>query len=410
MSSNYIFLVDMQSFYASIEKTLRPHLRHHPVVVSGDPERRSGVILAACPIAKSYGIKNAFTLWEAKKLCPHLVVVRPRMQKYIDVSLLLTEILEQFSDQVEPYSIDEQFVDVTGSQSLFGSPLEIAENIQRTIQQELGLYARIGIGPNKVLAKMGCDQFAKKNQQGIFQLSSDKVPTHLWPLPVEKLFGVGKRMASHLHRIGIQTIGDLANFPLSQLKKYWGVNGHVLWMTANGLDASPVTRNSFHTHQGIGHQMTLPYDYHTAQEIQIVLLELCEEVCRRCRRHHLAGKTVTVHCRTNDFTQKSGFCRQVSFPSASNRTKHIFHYAKNCFFRFWQGEPIRAMGLRLSRLQPDRNIQLDLFEDVEKERKIDRTLDQIKQQFGRTAILHASSLLPAGQAWARAQKIGGHAK
>jgi len=404
-----IFLIDMQSFYANIEKALHPELHNQPVVIAGDPKRRSGIILAACPLAKSYGIQNAIPLWEAQKRCPHLVVLKPRMQLYLDVSLRITQILERFSDQIEPYSIDEQFIDISGSESLFGPPYQIAKTIQSTIAKELHLDARIGMGPNKVLAKMACDHFAKKNQNGIFYLGPENIKTHLWPLPVANCFGVGSRMVGHLRRIGIQTIGELARFPLPLLKKYWGVNGHVLWMTANGLDQSPVTTQSFSTHKGIGHQITLPYNYCTPEEIEIVLLELCEEVCRRSRRYHLAGKTVTVHCR-NDFQTKGGFTRQVSLDTFHNQTLKIFTYAKQCFFRFWNGEPVRAIGIRLSNLAPDHHMQLNLFEDLEKKRKLGYVMDQIKQRFGLTSLLWASSLLPAGQAKIRAQKIGGHFK
>lgn len=409
MNAN-IFLIDMESFYANIEKALHVDLQNRPVVISGDPKRRNGIILAACPLAKSYGIQNAMPLWEAQKRCPHLVVLKPRMQLYLDVSLHLTQILERFSDRVEPYSIDEQFIDIQGSESLFGSPYQIAKKIQNTIYQELHLYARIGMGPNKVLAKMACDQFAKKHPSGIFYLGPENIKTNLWPLPVQKCFGVGERMTKHLQKIGIETIGELANYPLPLLKKYWGINGHVLWMTANGFDLSPVTNQSFETYQGIGHQMTLPYDYHTAEEIETILLELCEEVCRRSREHRLAGKTVMVHCRYSFKQSKDGFSRQISLDSYSNQTIKIFTYAKKCFFRFWNGEPVRSIGLRLTKLHPDHNTQLHLFEDVEKKRKLGYVMDQIKQQFGLTSILWATSLLPAGQAKIRAQKIGGHFK
>lgn len=403
-----ILLVDMQSFYANIEKSYRPELRDQPVVVSGDPKRRSGVILAACPIAKSYGIKNAITLWEAQQRCPQLVVVRPRMQLYIETSIKLTEILEQFSDQVEPYSIDEQFIDVTGSQRLFGPAPVIAQKIQQTIDEELGLPARVGIGSNKVLAKMACDQFAKKNSTGIFYLPVENVPTQLWPLAVGKLFGVGSRMSRHFQRMGIQTIGELAQFPLAQLKTQFGINGHVLWMTANGRDHSPVTQHTFHTPKGIGHQMTLPFDYRTRDEIEVVLLELSEEVCRRSRQHQLAGKTVTVHCRTHDL--KHGFSRQISTHTATNHTLAVFQLAQTCFFHHWQKDPIRSLGLRLSKFDSDTHTQLSLFENTHAQHQIGHVMDEIKLRFGQTAIMRAVSLLPAGQAYARAQKIGGHAK
>ncbi|MBH8606252.1 DNA polymerase IV [Thermoactinomyces sp. CICC 10521] len=403
-----VFLVDIQSFYASIEKALRPELEGKPVVVAGDPERRGGVILAACPLAKSYGIQNAITLSEATRLCPHLTVVRPRMGLYLKASLSITEILERFSDLVEPYSIDEQFVSISGSEKLFGDPLTIARKIQAAIRTELGVYARVGIGPNKVLSKMACDQFAKKRETGIFSLTHDNLQRDLWPLPVEKLFGVGKRMGRHLRSIGIRTIGELARFPLERLKRKWGVNGHVLWMTANGFDLSPVTPQTFHSQKAIGHHMTLPRDYRTAEEIQVVLLELCEEVCRRARRHHLLGQTVSVGCRGADFDFPTGFYRQMKMPEATNQTMDLFHHAWNLFLRFWDGQPIRSLGVSLGGFASDDAIQLHLFDDREKKWKLGYVMDEIRQRFGPTSIVRAISLTPSGQAYERAQKIGGH--
>ncbi|TCS95103.1 DNA polymerase IV [Hazenella coriacea] len=406
-----IFLVDMQSFYASVEKALRPELKERPLVVSGDPERRHGVVLAACPIAKSYGIKNAETLWEAQKSCPQLVVVRPRMKLYLNMSLRITEILEQFSDQVEPYSIDEQFIAVHGSQQLFGKPEEIAVKIQKEIQQQIKVYARVGIGPNKVLAKMACDHFAKKNESGIFWLTHENMEEYLWPLPIGKLFGVGSRMNRHLQRIGIRTIGELAQFPLERLKKRWGINGHVLWMTANGIDSSPVTKQTFQQQKAVGHHMTLPRDYRTEEEIQVVLLELCEEVCRRTRHHHLMGQTIHVGCRSANFDRPTGFYRQMKLPEPTNQTMVIFKYAWQLFRKFWDEQPIRSLGISLSQLQQDDTIQLNLFNPhQEKQVKLGYVMDEIKERFGTTAILRASSLTSAGQAVERSRKIGGHYK
>jgi nucleotidyltransferase/DNA polymerase involved in DNA repair len=403
-----VFLVDMQSFYASIEKALRPELADHPVVVSGDPERRSGIILAACPIAKSFGIQNAITLREALELCPELTVVRPRMRLYLRASLRITEILEEFSDQVEPYSIDEQFVSISGSEKLFGDPLTIARKIQEAIRIRLGVHARIGIGPNKVMSKMACDNFAKKNDTGIFWLTRDKLETHLWPLPVEKMFGVGSRMNRHLRNMGIRTIGELARFPLDRLKKRWGINGHVLWMTANGLDASPVSRNTFDRQKAIGHHMTLPRDYRTAEEIHVVLLELCEEVCRRARKCGVMGRTVHVGCRGADFDLPTGFHRQMKMPEATNQALVLFHFAWNLFLRFWDEKPIRSIGVTLGDLRDDETVQLSLFEDTDKKMRLGYVMDEIRERFGPTAILRAASLTPSGQAHERAVKIGGH--
>jgi DNA polymerase IV len=403
-----VFLIDMQSFYASIEKALQPRFQDRPLVVSGDPERRSGVILAACPLAKSYGIKNAITLREAEERCPGLVVVRPRMALYLQASLRITEILGRFSDLVEPYSIDEQFISIRGCEALFGPPREIARKIQQTIALQLGLHARVGIGPNKVLSKMACDNFAKKSEHGLFELTQDNLKTHLWPLPVEKMFGVGKRMGRHLRRMGITTIGDLARCPLARLQKRWGVNGHVLWMTANGIDLSPVHPHTFQKQKAIGHQMTLPRDYRTEEEIRVVLLELCEEVCRRTRQQRQVGLTISVGCRGADFDFPTGFHRQYTMPEATNHTMTVFHYAWALFTRFWDGQPIRSLGISLGNLTDDQPMQLSLFENDDKKHRLGYVMDKINQRFGPTAILRAASLTRAGQALERAQKIGGH--
>ncbi|SFI95995.1 DNA polymerase IV [Thermoflavimicrobium dichotomicum] len=405
-----ILLVDIQSFYASVEKAHDPTLQHLPVAVSGDPQRRSGIILAACPIAKSYGIQTTDTLWEAKKKCPELVVVRPRMQVYLDTSIQLTQILERFSDQVEPYSIDEQFIDIKGSEKLFGPPQTIAKKIQETIRNELRLHARIGMGPNKVLAKMACDNFAKKLENGIFWLTHHNMKQYLWPLPIERMFGVGRRMSRHLRQMGIRTIGELATFPVERLKKRWGIHGNVLWMTANGIDLSPVSRTTFYQQKSIGHHITLPRDYRTADEIRVVLLELSEEVCRRARTQHLMGQTIHVSCRGANFDIPTGFHRQSTLPYPTNQTMFAFQHAWDLFLRHWDEQPIRSLGIHLSKLVSDHKMQLHLFEQENKRMKIGYVMDEIKRRFGDTAILRAISLTPAGQALDRAKKIGGHYK
>ena len=410
VKNKVIFLVDMQSFYASIEKADYPELKRHPVIVSGDPERRSGVVLAACPLAKRWGVQNASRLWEAQEKCPYAVVVRPRMQRYLDVSLQITEILESFTDQVEPYSIDEQFMDVTGSQMLFGPPHEIAQKVQTAIMKKTGVYARVGVGPNKVLAKIACDNFAKKNKMGIFELNESNMKRFMWPLPVENMFGVGGRMKQHLRRLGIDTIGDLANYPLPVLRKKWGIPGQVLWEIANGIDASPVSSDSHHTQKAVGHAMTLPRDYATKKEIQVVLLELCEEVCYRVRSSALMGRTVSVGVQGANFHFPTGFHRQVTLMNPTNHTMDVYRSALDLFERFWNRQPIRRISVSLSNLCSDRSIQLDLFEDLNKKRSLGYAVDRIKNRFGSTAIVHASSLTDAGQAFHRAMTIGGHYK
>lgn len=405
-----IFLVDMQSFYASVEKAANPSLHDKPVVVAGDPERRSGIILAACPLAKKWGIQTTEALWQAEQKCPELVVVRPHMQKYIDASLSITSILESFSDLTEPYSIDEQFVDMTHSLHLFGTAPETALELQKRIKKMTGVYSRVGIGPNKVLAKMACDQFAKKNNDGIFKLNHSTMKQFLWPLPIDKMFGIGSRMKKNLGQIGIRTIGQLAEYPLHLLKKKWGINGHVLWMTANGIDHSPVTVHTHDQQKAIGHQMTLPRDYESLEEIKVILLELSEEVGHRARLKHYIGNTLVVGARGANFDFPTGFHHQAKLEHPTNYGMDIFKSAVQLFNRYWDGCPVRCLGITLSNLEPPSYYQLDLFDSFLKKEKLSQTMDGIKEKYGSAAILRAVSLTPAGQAIGRSQKIGGHLK
>ncbi|WP_415783027.1 DNA polymerase IV [Brevibacillus invocatus] len=405
-----VFLIDMQSFYASIEKAANPQLRDQPIVVAGDPERRSGVVLAACPIAKTYGVVTAEALWQAQQKCRHLVVVRPRMETYIRISMQITQIFESFTDKVEPYSIDEQFLDVTGSVHLFGDVYQMAAQIRQRVWLETGINCRVGIGENKVLAKMACDNFAKKQEAGVFWLKKEELAETLWKLPIEKLFGVGSRMKRHFHRMGVYEIGQLAGMSPAVLTRRWGVNGEVLWRTAHGMDDSPVSLNTYDTQKGIGHHMTLPRDYHTAAQIKVVLLELCEEVCRRARSKELMGSVVSVGCRGADLDAANGFGRQLKLEEQTNDATTLFEAVCCLFDRHWQGTPVRSVGVNLEQLVPDNVLQLNLFTDNQRRRSLAHAMDDIRSKYGQDAILRAASLLGAGQAKERARKIGGHYK
>ncbi len=409
--SKVIFLVDMQSFYASIEKATNPDYQNKPLVVSGDPARRSGIILAACPIAKGYGIKTAETLWEAQLKCPEVVMVRPRMQLYIDVSYHITKILEQFTDCIEVYSIDEQFIDITGSQHLFGTPQQIAEKIQQTIFEDVGIKARIGMGSNKVLAKMACDAFAKKSPNGIFRLDPSNLQEKLWPLPIGELFGVGRKMEAHLQKMGLHTIGNLANYPVKWLQKRWGINGELLWRTANGIDESPVTTTTHQEQKAVGHHMTLPRDYQKLDEIKVIVLELSEEVARRARAHHYIGQTVSINVQGSSTSEVStGFNRQKKLVTSTAFGFDIYETAVQLFHKYWDGLPVRGIGITLAQLEKADAYQLSLFDDTLEKVRLNETMDGIYQKYGPTAIVRASSLMEAGQAHVRASKIGGHDK
>lgn len=415
-----IYLADCQSFYASVEKATHPEYRNRPLVVAGDPERRSGIILAACPIAKSFGVTTAERLGEAIKKCPDLVIIRPRMQHYINVSLAITRIYESYTDLVEPYSIDEQFLDVTGSLKFFDvDPETLAQKIRVRIMEELRINVRVGISNCKVLAKTACDNFAKKNETGIFSLYKGDLEYTLWKLTIDKMFMVGSKMTRHLIRMGILTIGDLAKTPLPQLKqkfracfgKQSDVHAELLWRTANGIDDSPVSPNTFNTApKSVGHMMTLPRDCFNSSEIDTILLELTEEVCRDCRRKGYMASVVSVSCMCSPYEAPTGFSRQMKLPDPGNHTNTVYEVAKALFYQYWDKMPVRRIGVILSGLVDDQGYQLTLFEDQVKNRELDKVTDTIKDRYGSTAIIRASSLTSAGQARDRSIKIGGHYK
>jgi len=393
-----------------VEKVKNPRLKNRPVVVAGDPKLRSGIILAACPLAKQQGVKTAEAIWQAEAKCPDMIVVKPNMALYIQLSYQITRILERFSDKVEVYSIDEQFVDVTHSLHLFGAKEQMAQQIHDEILETLGIESRIGIGENKVLAKMACDHFAKKNAAGIFELKQENIATDLWPLSIDHLFGVGTRMRKHLVMMGLHTIGNLANYPVKFLKKRWGINGEVLWRFANGIDTSPVSNQTHQSQKAIGHAMTLPNDYLVAEDIKIVLSELAEEVSRRVRKQGYLGEVVSLSLRGHRFDVREGFHRQRKLTAPTQLQGVIYETACRLFDTHWTGVPVRSVGITLGGLVKKDVRQLSFFDDPVEQEQLAAVMDQVKETFGPTSIIRASSLMKAGQAHNRAKKIGGHAK
>lgn len=405
-----IMLADCQSFYATVEKVAHPEYENKPLVVAGDPSRRSGIILAACSLAKAYGVTTAETLGEALAKCPDAIVVQPRMELYIKVSMQITAIYQQYTDLVEPYSIDEQHLDVTGVLSQFTSAEQLAKLIQQHVLRETGVRTRFGIGENKVLSKMACDHFAKKNENGIFTLQKERLFDTLWPLPVRKMFMVGRRMNRHLTGLGIETIGHLAHTPVQTLSKRWGINGEMLWRIANGIDDSPVNPLTHHEQKGVGHHMTLSHDYERLEQIKVPLLELTELVCQRARFKGYMGSTLSVSCRGADLDFPTGFHRQKKLDEPSYLVDELYPIVYQLFTAYWDGQPIRSLGVSLTQLVSDEIYSLSLLNDREQKIQLAKATDMIRERYGQLAIMRASSLTEAGQFIDRSHKIGGHYK
>lgn len=403
-------LLDMQSFYASIEKLSMHDGEKTPLVVAGDPRFRSGVILAACPLAKKEGVKTGEPLWQAQQKYSDLLIRKPRMQKYIDISIGICAILEETGAYLEPYSIDEFFIDTTDLlKRSTKTPFDVAFLLKQRIYRSTGLHARFGIGENKTAAKLACDNFAKKNADGIFTLNQSNIG-ELWELPVGKMWGIGNRMEKNLSNMGIRTIGQLARHPLSDLKKRWGINGELIYQTAHLVDASPVTEDSHEGQKAISHGMTLPKNLHILSEMLVPLRELCEEVAFDARKKGYMGSVVSVGVSGGEYDLPTGFHRQCKLSEPTNDGKVIFEALKKLYKEHWTGYPIRRLGVGLTQLTTDTYRQLNLFEPIKDNIVQNSVMDHIKEKYGKDAIMYASSISEAGQVQQRAKKIGGHYK
>lgn len=408
--SKVIMLADMESFYASIEVAKNPALQGKPVAVCGNPQERRGIVLAATKEAKARGIKTGMAAWECVSLCPQVILIRPHMQDYIDASLKITDVLAGFTDRVSPYSIDEQFLDMTGCERLFGPPEKMAGLIMEKIREKIGIRCRVGIGENPLQAKMACDRFAKKNRAGVFRLSHRNYAQHTWPLPIRDLFGVGNRMERNFFNIGVRTIGHLAKLPKEDLKFRWGVNGEVLWFNARGIDYSTVMplADTRDIRKGTSHAITLPRDYRFKKEIEVVLLEVAEVVCRRARSWGKTGRVVRVYCRGADFDLPTGFSRQVKMSKPTAMTMDVYAYVLRLFYTHWDRRPVRALGVGLAGLEDLRERQLSLVDPQEKKMALSKAMDTVRNRYGPTSLFRSSSLTAGGMLFERATKIGGH--
>nr|WP_031513635.1 DNA polymerase IV [Desulfofalx alkaliphila] len=391
MGNKVIFLIDMNSFFASVHQAMEPALRQQPVIVCGDPAKRHGIVLAASYPAKAYGVKTGMTVNEAKRLCPQGVFVAPRYHHYFEFSTRILNILRDFSPLVEPFSIDEAFVDVTGCAGLFGTPREMAVKIKERIKNEVGVTCSVGIGPNKLLAKMAADL---QKPDGLVVLNHSDVPSKLWPLPVRKLFGVGSRYEKHFSRLNIKTIGDLANYPVEILRSKFGLMGEVLHLSAKGIDHSPVDPSSLEQVKSIGNQITLPRDYCGFDEIGVVILELAEQVCYRARMAGYLGKTIALTLRDHNLISST---HSQTLAQPSNITNEIYQGAVALMHKHWPNYiRVRSVALTLSNLTDNYSRQLSMLGDTLKEEQADRACDAIKNRWGYHAIKRAVSLTERG--------------
>ena len=380
---------DMNGFYASVELLQLPHLKDLPVAVCGNPESRHGIILAKNDQAKKFGIVTAETVWQAKKKCPELVLVPPHHRLYKEYSLKINEIYLRFTDMVEPFSIDESWLDVTGSLKLFGTGKEIGDRIRELVREELGLTLSVGVSYNKVFAKMGSDY---KKPDATTVISRENYRNILWPLPVGELFFVGQATSEKLNQMGITTIGQLAQSQPQVLTAVFGKHGQQMYEYANGLENSPVLRyDEQEDIKSVGNGITFRRNLEGEKDIAVAVTALADKVASRLRAGHVKCAGVKVDIKDPMFHTIS---RQKQLDQPTNTAVEIRDHVMDLIRKSWKlNDPIRLLTVTGINLRPENEaVQLSLFDTVdqrrEKNEKMERTMDSIRRKFGGGAITY----------------------
>lgn len=391
-----IFHIDVNSAYLSwtaveqLKHGAEVDLRMIPSIIGGNQESRHGVVLAKSPLAKRYGIRTGEPVAQAFRKCPDLVMAPPDHKMYQKYSRRLMEFLKTYTPDIEQVSVDECFLDFTGISHLYSSPVEAAFEIKDAIYEKFGFTVNIGISVNRLLAKMASD-FEKANK--VHTLFPEEIPTKMWQLPVSELYMAGKSSVNVLRKLEIRTIGELANSDPKLLELHLKSHGRTLWEFANGTDYEKVRRGHVEN-KGIGNSTTLAKDAVTEEEAKKVLLMLAESVAGRLRKEKQRAKMVSVEIKYHTFQKVS---HQKQLETASNADYVIYQTACELFQELWNGEPIRLLGIRTSKLKDESEpVQMSIFEfqkeqkeqsvKNEKHQKLDKALDQIRRKYGEDAV------------------------
>ena len=380
---------DLNGFYASVECLFRPELKNVPMAVSGNPENRHGIILAKNELAKKFGVATGETIWAAKRKCPEITLVRPSRGKYSEYSQKVNAIYSRFTNKIEPFGIDESWLDVAASAKLFGDPVSIADPIRKTVREELGLTISIGVSFNKIFAKFGSDY---KKPDATTVISRDNWKDIVWPLPVGDLLGVGGSTRKLLHQYGVETIGQLAEFPRQNLETLLGKHGAQLHDYANGLENSPVRpQHETEPVKSVGNGTTFPRNLTRWEEVRSGLAVLSDSVAGRLRRYGMYCGGVALTIRNAQFRQ---FSRQMRLDSPTHLQKDIYRAALALAQQSWHApDPIRALTITALYLteNADSFEQLDLLggeapKRSEKQEKLEQAMDAIRGKYGKGAI------------------------
>ena len=380
-----IFHVDMNSFFASCEQAANPEYKGKPLIVCGDPKNRAGIVLAASYEAKAFGVKTTMLKHEAEKLCPNAVFVPSRHKFYSEVSRKVMAILDEFTPIKEQASIDEAYLDMTGTEKLFGDSLNAAKLIQSRIYNELNIGCSIGISTNKLLAKMASDM---KKPMGITELYEKDVPEKLWKLPVGELFGVGKKTAEKLEQIGIYTIGNIAATEKEVLYNIFGeAMSKYLYESSRGIGNDKLDPDGTVENQSIGNENTYEHDLTDKDEIKRELMFISDSVGYRLRKEGKKARSVTVKIKYYDFKV---ITRSKTIPDNIVSTDAIYRIATELFFLNWNGYGVRLLGITVSGFEE--NDQLSLFgaDAKSKQNRVDESVDELRSKFGFNSVVRAS--------------------
>ncbi len=381
---------DLNNFYASVACHDDPSLRGKAVAVGGSSEERHGIVLAKNELAKQYGVSTGEALWQARQKCPSLVIVPPDFKRYTYFSEKVRKIYERYTDLIEPFGIDECWLDVTGSRRLFGEADVIADRIRHEITAEYGLTASVGVSFNKIFAKLGSD-LKKPNATSV--IPYDSFREKVWPLEANRLLGVGPSTERKLRSLAIFTIGDLASADVCALKTKLGKSGELLHRFANGQENSAVLKGDFkYRPQSVGRSVTLPKDITTFEEVYRVFLSLAEDVARELRREDMEAHSIAVHIRDSSLNVKE-FVSGLSFPLQSSKSladEGIALLKRNYSFEL----PLRSVGIRAINLRDySPEFQLSFFDDrtnLIKQDVLERSVEKIRDRYGNSAVVRAS--------------------
>lgn len=377
---------DLNNFFASVSLLENQTLINCPVAVGGDAEQRHGIILAKNEIAKKFGVKTAEAIWEAKRKCPELIVLPPDYRKYKEYSVAAQEIYKRYTDMIEPFGIDECWLDVTGSRMLFGSGEEIAQSIRKAVKKELGLTISVGVSFNKVFAKLGSDM---KKPDAVTVLSRENFKEKVWPLPLECLLFAGRKTVQKLNSSGVFTVYDLTLCSDDMLNRLLGKNGVELKRYALGEDTSPVSDAYLHEKpKSVGRSVTESTDFFNSDDVWKTFISLAEEISKELRKYGLFAGGIQVHTRNTELSVKE-FSRKLDAPTDISITLAEAGLKLLNENYYWD-LPLRSVGLRAINLKDEYTAyQQDIFSDSDflgKREKIEKSIHEIRDKFGDTSI------------------------